>query len=116
MIEAPKFDDRTAADIAATVPVLLRQRRLAKDSANGRFDAALIQVFARFSELVIERLNKAPEKNFSRFSIFWEFRHWALRPPVCLSPSLWRQERRITRSFQQEPRSLLRRANRVRNP
>jgi|SRR5579862_8457977 len=67
MIEVPKFDDRTAADIAATVPVLLRQRRLAKDSANGRFDAALIQVFARFSELVIERLNKAPEKNFLAF-------------------------------------------------
>ncbi len=67
MIEAPKFDNRTAADIAATVPVLLRQRRLAKDSANGRFDAALIQVFARFSELVIERLNKAPEKNFLAF-------------------------------------------------
>ncbi len=66
MIEAPKFDDRTAADIAVTVPALLRQRRLAKDTS-GRFDAAMIQVFARFSELVIERLNKAPEKNFLAF-------------------------------------------------
>jgi len=67
MIEAAKFDERTAADIVVTVPALLRQRRLARDSASGRFDAALIQVFARFSELVIERLNKAPEKNFLAF-------------------------------------------------
>jgi hypothetical protein len=67
MIEVPKFDDRTAADIGVIVPTLLRQRRLARDSASGRFDAALIQVFARFSELVIERLNKAPEKNFLAF-------------------------------------------------
>ena len=67
MIEVPKFDERTAADIALEVPALLRQRRLTQDQASGRFDAALIQVFARFSEIVINRLNKAPEKNFLAF-------------------------------------------------
>ena len=67
MIEVPKFDERTATDIALEVSALLRQRRLTPDQASGRFDTALIQVFARFSEIVIERLNKAPEKNFLAF-------------------------------------------------
>jgi predicted phage baseplate assembly protein len=81
---APKIDARTAADVSAQLagtpgkPGLLERY-----TAQSPFDswheydpvtfaplgrsAALIGIFARFSEIVIERLNRVPEKNFLAF-------------------------------------------------
>jgi hypothetical protein len=67
MIDLPKVDRRTAADIAGEVLVHLRLNRLRKEQLKGRFDVALVNIFSRFSELVIERLNRAPEKKFLAF-------------------------------------------------
>jgi predicted phage baseplate assembly protein len=88
---APKIDARTAADVSARLagtparPGLLQlytthpdapaqqypfHRWREHDPATGAplsRSAALIGIFARFSEIVIERLNKVPEKNFLAF-------------------------------------------------
>ncbi len=69
-VSAPKVDSRTAAEIAARVKTLLAVyapdwREF--DPVTGQPDnvsAALIGIFSRFSELIIERLNKVPNKNF----------------------------------------------------
>jgi hypothetical protein len=81
---APKIDARTAADVSQRLagtpgkPGLLEQytARFPFESWHeydpitfaplGR-SAALIGSFARFSEIVIERLNRVPEKNFLAF-------------------------------------------------
>lgn len=84
MIErAPLIDPRTAAEVAADVkklatdhlkelaavlleklpPVHLPEWKPDQD----RLGTALIAIFARFAELVIERLNQAPDKNFLAF-------------------------------------------------
>lgn len=65
---APKVDPRNAADIAKKVKAYLQI--YAPDwnkQNNDRFGEALIAVFARFSEIIIERLNQLPEKNFLAF-------------------------------------------------
>ena len=69
----PKIDTRAAADISTELRGLLQVYA----PAWKEFDpvslqptgasAALIGVFARFSEIVIERLNQVPEKNFLAF-------------------------------------------------
>lgn len=64
-IQAPQLDKRTAPDIVRDVRRLLPEHR-GQDGPGG-FDTALIQVFARFGEIVISRLNKAPDKNFLAF-------------------------------------------------
>jgi hypothetical protein len=64
MIQAPNVDERTAREISADVRELLSSVRWPEDEQKGAFDSALIHVFARFSELIIHRLNQAPGKEF----------------------------------------------------
>ena len=67
-IIAPKVDTRTAADLVREIGSRLPNwaRRKESESKPG-FDAALMQVAARFGELIINRMNRAPEKNFLAF-------------------------------------------------
>jgi len=70
MIQAPKVDERTAHEIVRDVYALLPD--YVEDWPDDRQEAgeladALIHVFGRFGELIIDRLNKAPEKNFLAF-------------------------------------------------
>ncbi|MBD2503801.1 putative baseplate assembly protein [Anabaena azotica] len=71
MEPAPKIDERTAADIAQQVQLLLKT--YLKDyttSISGSetgMNKALISIFARYAEIIIQRLNKAPEKNLLAF-------------------------------------------------
>jgi baseplate J-like protein len=69
--EAPKVDPRTAKEIIEQAETLLKEyvpewkETFSKkpDQARG----ALIAVFARYAELIVERLNRVPEKNFLAF-------------------------------------------------
>jgi hypothetical protein len=70
MIDVPKIDPRDGADIARELFARLHLDRLREDQRRLRADAALIDVFSRFSELVIDRLNRAPEKKFLAFLDF----------------------------------------------
>ncbi|NET24637.1 putative baseplate assembly protein [Okeania sp. SIO1I7] len=63
---APKIDRRTAEDIAAQVQQLLEQYTGENKPIQGT-RAALVNIFARFSEIIIERLNQVPDKNFLAF-------------------------------------------------
>src|SRR3954465_2413784 len=67
MSQAPKIDPRTAPDIARQVRSLLEEYTGAKFDAEKGAAAALINIFARYSELIVERLNRVPEKNFLAF-------------------------------------------------
>jgi hypothetical protein len=71
----PKIDPRTAPDVSTQVVELLNQKK-AELKANADWAAfqpelgasgALIKIFARFAELITERLNRVPEKNFLAF-------------------------------------------------
>lgn len=70
---APKIDQRTATDIAAQVQALLETYAPAWkefDPQTGKpegVSAALIGIFSRFAEIIIQRLNRVPEKNFLAF-------------------------------------------------
>ena len=69
---APPIDTRTAAQIETAVTTLLREYYLkgygpAWNGTNDRLGSTLIKIFARFAEIVIERLNQVPEKNFIAF-------------------------------------------------
>jgi len=72
-VKAPDIDSRSAADIARQVKDLLEvyaPEWKEFDPATGKpkgMSAALINIFARYCELIIQRLNKAPEKNFLAF-------------------------------------------------
>ena len=70
---APPIDTRNATDVAAEVKALLQvyapeYKGLGTDLAGALvpdpLGGALIGIFARFSELIIQRLNRVPEKNF----------------------------------------------------
>jgi hypothetical protein len=65
---APLIDTRNASDVAAQVRTLLQAYAPEYQAdAPGTFaplGGALIGIFARFSELIIQRLNRVPEKNF----------------------------------------------------
>lgn len=71
--KAPKIDTRDADRIAEQVVELLKcyvPNWKEFDVDNGKpqgVSSALIHIFARFSEIIIQRLNKAPEKNFMAF-------------------------------------------------
>lgn len=69
MIQPPQVDARKAADIAAQLRKLLpRYVPAGLDCAQDRqLTNALVHVFSRFGEILIDRLNKAPEKNFLAF-------------------------------------------------
>jgi baseplate J-like protein len=63
---APLIDTRDADKVAAQVKELLKvYARKWKD--NDPLGTALINIFARFAELIIERLNQTPDKNFLAF-------------------------------------------------
>lgn len=69
---SPKIDQRTAADIERQVVQLIQQYSDAQGAPlpivpHEGVGAALIAIFSHFSEIVIERLNQAPEKNFLAF-------------------------------------------------
>lgn len=68
MIRPPSIDQRTASDITGQLHRLLKtyapEWRSASTPGNpGDFGDALVKIFARFAEIVIERLNQAPQKN-----------------------------------------------------
>ncbi len=65
MVPLPKLDERTAREICREVRSLLPSAQWPEHE--GGFDSALINVFARFGELIINRLNQAPEKNLLAF-------------------------------------------------
>jgi hypothetical protein len=71
----PKIDPRSAPDIFKQVVELLHRTK-ADLKADADWDAfqpelgtskALIKIFARFAELITDRLNRVPEKNFLAF-------------------------------------------------
>ena len=70
---APDIDQRSAGDIARRVQDLIKVYAPAWQEFNPTTDqatgvsAALIGVFARFAEIIIQRLNQAPQKNFLAF-------------------------------------------------
>jgi hypothetical protein len=66
-VPVPKVDERTAREISAEVRALLVSMHWPEYDDHGEFDSALIEVFARFAELIIHRLNQAPEKNLLAF-------------------------------------------------
>ncbi len=61
-----KIDQRTAKDIADQVQELLEQYTGETKPLRGT-RAALVKIFARFAEIIIERLNRVPDKNFLAF-------------------------------------------------
>lgn len=71
----PKIDPRTAGDIFDQVVEMLNQKNeRAPNEANGSAlqlgkgtSGALIRIFARFAELITDRLNRVPEKNLLAF-------------------------------------------------
>ena len=65
---APKIDSRGAAEVADRARELLA--RFAPEwnrTADDPLTSALIAIFARYAEIVIQRLNQAPQKNFMAF-------------------------------------------------
>ncbi|NEO40242.1 MAG: putative baseplate assembly protein [Moorea sp. SIOASIH] len=65
-IKAPKIDSRTAETIAAQVQQLLEQYTGETKDIQGT-SGAIVNIFARFAEIIIERLNQVPNKNFLAF-------------------------------------------------
>jgi hypothetical protein len=65
MIRPPQIDKRTASGIAIHLRALIRTYTPEWRGAGvtGDFGDALVHIFARYAEIVIERLNRAPEKN-----------------------------------------------------
>lgn len=68
MAQPPPIDSRTTADITKQVQeLLLKYAPDWPDRQPTGISAALIGVFARYAEIIIQRLNKAPYKNFLAF-------------------------------------------------
>jgi len=69
MIRPPRIDGRDSRDLVAQLRTLLRRYTPEwPDSAEEKqLVEAMIHVFARFGEIVIDRLNRVPEKNFLAF-------------------------------------------------
>lgn len=67
---APKIDRRTAADIAEQVRTQLA-KNLPQEFPESKplkgFNLALVNIFARYCEIIIQRLNQVPQKNFLAF-------------------------------------------------
>jgi Baseplate J-like protein len=68
-MQAPRIDKRSYADIVAQTQQLAGQFSGWQPRPDGQPDAgqALIQVFGRFAELVVDRINRAPDKNYLAF-------------------------------------------------
>ena len=69
MVEAPKIDKRSAPEVAEQVYGLLPHyvAHWPGRGKEGELANALIFIFARFNELIIERLNRTPTKNLLAF-------------------------------------------------
>jgi hypothetical protein len=69
MVEAPKIDGRTGLEIARQVYSILPSyvENWPDTDDAGELSDALIHVFARFGEIIIDRLNNTPTKNFFAF-------------------------------------------------
>jgi len=65
MIDTPQIDSRTRQQVAAQVRALI-PTYVPTWQATGAGDA-LVEIFARFVEVIIERLNRVPEKSFLAF-------------------------------------------------
>ena len=63
MIPAPRIDSRTASDIEQQLRALLNTYAPGWKASPGDFGEALVRIFARYAEIVIERLNRTPDKN-----------------------------------------------------
>src|SRR6185369_6581855 len=71
----PKIDPRTAPDFSRQVVEMLKQKKWpgSNDATPTAFQpaagtsGALISIFARFAELITDRLNRVPDKNFLAF-------------------------------------------------
>src|SRR5690349_12790808 len=63
-MQPPPIDTRSYADLIAETEELAQQSGW-RPPADGQRDpgAALIRIFGRFAELVVQRLNRAPERN-----------------------------------------------------
>jgi len=63
---SPLIDKRSPADIVAQTTQLAGQVSRWQPPPGGQADVgqALIGIFGRFAGLVIERLNRAPDKNY----------------------------------------------------
>lgn len=66
-ITAPPFDPRSVSDLRAELTAGLAQNVRDWTPGGDQASAALIGILSRFGELVIERLNQAPHKNFLAF-------------------------------------------------
>lgn len=67
---APKIDNRSAANIVQQLQTLLQVYAPEINNSerqNQGISTALINIFARFSEIIIQRLNQVPDKNFLAF-------------------------------------------------
>src|SRR5919197_3626671 len=66
---APPIDERSYQDLVAETERLARQLSGWRPRPDGQPDAgrALIGIFGRFAELVVERLNRAPDKSYLAF-------------------------------------------------
>jgi hypothetical protein len=64
---APKIDPRSASDVARQLEELLKVYAPAWNGSPKGVSAALIGISARFAELLIQRLNQVPQKNFLSF-------------------------------------------------
>lgn len=67
--ETPKIDNRSAEAIFAHLVEQLEERKLATGGEDP-LTAALLRVFARYCEIIIHRLNQAPDKNYLAFLNF----------------------------------------------
>ena len=67
MLEAPRIDDRSAQQIFAQIEEILRRRLGVSARAGDPMAEALLRVFARYGEIIIQRLNQAPGKNYLAF-------------------------------------------------
>jgi len=68
-MQAPLIDNRSYADLVARTTELAGQFSGWQPRSDGQPDSgqALIGIFGRFAEMVIERLNRAPDKNYLAF-------------------------------------------------
>lgn len=68
-MQAPKIDKRTYQDIVAEAETLAQRFSGWQPRPDGQADAGqtLLRLFGHFAELLVERLNKVPEKNFLAF-------------------------------------------------
>jgi hypothetical protein len=62
-MQIPRIDTRSAEDIVNRV----KSRAGLADAQNDPLGEALVRIFARYCEIIIERLNKVPEKNYRVF-------------------------------------------------